>query len=76
MTTNIMMLSQLAVVVFLWVAGTAFVCAHLAQYTKMSRMTSAQFGTILSLVPPLNILYIAFLMYKRSKRNDASPEEN
>ncbi len=65
MTTNLTMLLQLAVVMTIWVAGTAFICYRLAKKIGISSSTSAQIGTILSLVPPLNILYISFLMYKR-----------
>jgi drug/metabolite transporter (DMT)-like permease len=73
MTDNVMLV-QLAIVIFVWVAGSAFICYRLAKYTKTSRMTSAQAGAILSLVPPLNLVYIAYLVYKRSTRNNASSE--
>ncbi|MFT4714574.1 MAG: drug/metabolite transporter (DMT)-like permease [Candidatus Azotimanducaceae bacterium] len=70
--TNNIMLVQLAIGLFFWVAGSAFICYRLAKYTKTSRMTSAQTGAILSLIPPFNLIYIAFLIYKRSKRSDAN----
>jgi len=74
MTTNLTMLLQLAVVMTIWVAGTAFICYRLAKKTGISSSTSAQIGTILSLVPPLNILYISFLMYKSYAKNTVNPD--
>ena len=75
MTMNLTMLSLLAVVLTIWIAGTAYICYRLTRNTGKSSMISAQIGTMLSLIPPLNILYIAFLVYKRSSNNSGVPVE-
>jgi len=75
MPINLIMLSQLAVILTIWVAGTAVICYHLARKTRISCSTSAQIGTILSIIPPLNILYITFLIYKRSSENADMPDD-
>ena len=72
MVYNLTQLLLLGTVFLIWMAGTAYFCAYLAKETSLSRMGCAQFGALLSLIPPLNILYIAFLIYKRSTSKNAA----
>ena len=74
MVYNLTQLLLLGTVFLIWMAGTAYFCAHLAKDTSLSRMGCAQFGALLSLIPPLNILYIAFLIYRRSTSKNAAKD--
>ena len=72
MVYDLTQLLLLGTVFLIWMAGTAYFCAYLAKETSLSRMGCAQFGALLSLIPPLNILYIAFLIYRRSTSKNAA----
>lgn len=74
MTYNLTLLIQLGAVLFVWMTGSAYFCAYLVKDTSRSRMGSAQVGALLSLIPPLNLLYIAFLVYRRSTNKNVTRE--
>ena len=74
MAYDLTLLVQLGAVLLVWMTGTAYSCAYLAKGTSQSRMGCAQVGALLSLIPPLNLLYLALLVYRRSTNKKAITE--
>jgi hypothetical protein len=67
MSINLAMLGQLISLLMIpvWIGGSAYICYRLGMTTSLGKKKSAQIGAVLSLVPPVLIIYVALLLYLR-----------